>query len=162
MLPHFPNLEPRIAMRGVYSAPSAEAWKSGVLSPWRLERQAHFLRRAADRLAERQTDWVVCPFEVIADISKPYLSTPVIFAEVISLRSNVKRPCSRVFTMASAWSAFICAMYAGGFRRTEGIRFGSPPVCSIGCIESTSGHSPQCSGRNPHAASRTRNRGSPA
>jgi len=44
---------------------------------------AHFFRRA-DRLGERQTDgsW---SSGVIADISKPYLSTPVMLAEVMAV-----------------------------------------------------------------------------
>ena len=52
---------------------------------------ANFLRRA-DWIAERQRRGRG-PFRVIAGISKPYLSTPVNFAEVISLAfGTVKTP----------------------------------------------------------------------
>ena len=47
------------------------------------------------------------PIGVITDISNPYLSTPVIFAAVISVAFEKALQHS---TMASAWSAFMWAI----------------------------------------------------
>src|SRR6185436_15064883 len=90
-------------MRGDYSAPSASLDVASFTMEIRAARNPSGVLTGLPNARRTGRG----PFEVIADISKPYLSTPVMLADVISVPGEKALQQS---TIASAWSAFIWAI----------------------------------------------------